>query len=95
MKRIPVVFSGHGSPMLALEKSKVTDEIAEIGNKIINEFSTPKAILAISAHWYIDGTFVQSTERPEQVYYMYGFTKELYELKYPVNGNIELTKDVQ
>ncbi len=85
-KRMPVIFSGHGSPMLALEDTAVTRGLHSLGSEITEQFGKPKAILAISAHWYTKGTFVQSTETPKQVYDMYGFPKALYDFKYPVKG---------
>lgn len=93
-KRMPVVFSGHGSPMLALEDTEVTRGLAAIGQEILARFGKPKAILAVSAHWYTHGTFVQSEEHPKQVYDMYGFPKELYDFKYPAAGDPALSKRV-
>lgn len=92
--KMPVIFSGHGSPMLALEDTEVTKGLRKVGEQIIRQFGKPKAILAVSAHWYTKGTYVQSTETPKQVYDMYGFPKELYDFKYPVKGYPELSKRV-
>lgn len=94
-KRMPVVFSGHGSPMIAIENNEITREMNRVGNEIIKKYGKPKGILAISGHWYAKGTYVQSAEKPRQIYDMYGFPKELYEVKYPVSGNSDLTKAVQ
>lgn len=94
-KRMPVVFSGHGSPMVALDDNAITHEMTRIGQEVIENYGKPKAILAVSGHWYVRGTFVQSAEQPKQVYDMYGFPDELYEVKYPVRGCADLTKDVQ
>ena len=94
-KKMPVVFSGHGSPMLALADDEVTRGLAEVGKRIESEFGKPRAILAISGHWYADGLFVQTAENPRQVYDMYGFPHELYEVKYPVSGCAELSGRVQ
>lgn len=91
---MPVIFSGHGSPMLALEDTEVTRGLRSLGQEIIDKFGKPKAILAVSAHWYTRGTFVQRAETPKQVYDMYGFPKELYEFKYPVKGDIDLADRV-
>ncbi len=55
----------------------------------------PKAILAISAHWFTDQTYIQSAPTPKQIYDMYGFPKELYEVKYPVSGSAPLTESVR
>lgn len=90
-KKMPVIFSGHGSPMLALEDTDVTKGLKSVGDQVIQNFGKPKAILAISAHWYTRGTFVQSTEQPKQIYDMYGFPQELYDFKYPVKGDPALS----
>lgn len=95
MKRLPVVFAGHGSPMLALEHTAQTEMLHHIGSRIIEGYGEPKAILAVSAHWYTRGTWIQSQEEPRQVYDMYGFPKELYEVKYPVKGYPDLSQKVQ
>lgn len=94
-KRMPVVFSGHGSPMIAIEDNDITHEMNRVGRDIIQKYGKPKAILAISGHWFARGTYVQSAENPRQIYDMYGFPKELYEVKYPVTGDAELTEAVR
>lgn len=63
-KRMPVVFSGHGSPMIAIEHNDITEGMASVGRKVLEEYGRPKAILAISAHWFSRGTFIQSQEEP-------------------------------
>lgn len=95
MKRMPTLFVGHGSPMMALEHTEITNTFTSIGQNIINNYGKPKAILAISAHWYTDGTYIQSAENPKQIYDMYGFPQELYEVVYPAKGDSNLTKEVQ
>ena len=94
-KRMPVIFSGHGSPMIALADNEITHEMKRIGRELAETYGKPKAILAISGHWYVDGTYVQNAARPEQIYDMYGFPKELYEVKYPAVGSPDLTRAVQ
>lgn len=89
-KRMPVVFTGHGSPMLALQDTEVTRGLRQMGERIVDGFGKPRAILAVSAHWYTMGTFVQAQEAPRQVYDMYGFPQELYDFEYPVAGCPEL-----
>ena len=95
MKRMPTLFVGHGSPMMALEHTETTNTFKSIGQNIINNYGKPKAILAVSAHWYTDGTYIQSAENPKQIYDMYGFPKELYEVVYSAKGDNELTQKVQ
>lgn len=93
-KRMPVIFSGHGSPMLALENTSVTTGLRKIGERIVWKFGKPKAILVVSAHWYTKGLFVQTAEQPQQIYDMYGFPTQLYEFKYPVKGDPALGQRV-
>lgn len=44
----PVIFSGHGSPMLALQHNDITRNLSRIGGQICSRHGTPRAILAIS-----------------------------------------------
>ena len=94
MSRMPVVFSGHGSPMIALEDNSVTRGMREVGDKIIERFGKPKAILAISGHWFKEASYIQTAEEPKQIYDMYGFPERLYQVKYPVKGCAELSNRV-
>lgn len=82
--KMPVIFSGHGSPMVALEDNEITRGMRLIGDTVIDRFGAPKAILAVSGHWYTRGTFVQKTDAPKQVYDMYGFPEALYQVKVTV-----------
>lgn len=93
--KMPVVFAGHGSPMLALENNELTRTLESLGKTITEKHGRPKAILAISGHWFTDGTWIQSAEKPEQIYDMYGFPPELYAVRYPVSGSNALTSRVQ
>ena len=95
MKCMPTLFIGHGSPIMALERTDTTNTFKTIGENIINKYGKPKAILAISAHWYSDGTYIQSTDNPKQIYDMYGFPQELYKVVYPAKGDRNLTEKVQ
>ena len=94
MKKTPVIFTGHGSPMLAIDENDLTREMQRVGADVLTSEDRPKAILAISAHWYVPGTYIQSVEKPRQIYDMYGFPEELYQLQYPAKGCPELTQDV-
>jgi 4,5-DOPA dioxygenase extradiol len=93
--RTPVIFSGHGSPMIALENNEITAGMAAVGRNVLEKYGKPKAILAISAHWYTTGTYTQSAAQPDQVYDMYGFPRELYQVKYPVSGDKDLTDRIR
>lgn len=92
--RMPAIFVGHGSPMLALESDGVTEALKEVGEKVLSEFGRPKAILMVSAHWYKGRNLVQRTPHPQQIFDMYGFPKALYEVEYKPSGCEELSDAV-
>lgn len=93
-KKMPVIFTGHGSPMLALDDDAVTQALSQIGQEVSATYGKPKAILMLSAHWFTRGTFVQKTETPRQIYDMYGFPEALYQVKYPAAGSVALAERV-
>lgn len=51
---LPAAFLGHGSPMNALEHNTYTEAWQAFGASV----ERPRAILAISAHWYVSTTAV-------------------------------------
>lgn len=88
----PILFLGHGSPMIALEDSPLTQAISEQGRYIEQHYGKPDVILCISAHWFTKGSFTQDELHPKQIYDMYGFPRELYEVTYPVEGSPQIAK---
>ncbi len=78
--RLPVVFVGHGTPLNAIAENVFTENWATLGAAI----PRPRAILAISAHWYTYGTGVTSMETPETLY-DFGY-RNLRHIKYPAPG---------
>lgn len=93
--KMPVIFSGHGDPMIALRKDEVSNTFEQVGKQFLEKYGKPKAILAISAHWYTHGNLLQKIENPPKINDMFGFPKELYEVQYQVKGNAELSDRVQ
>jgi 4,5-DOPA dioxygenase extradiol len=91
MQKMPVLFVGHGSPMNALEHNTFTDLWEQLGAAL----PAPKAILAVSAHWFVPGSRINDTPTPELVYDMYGFPPSLYQVRYPAPGAPELAHRVQ
>ncbi len=55
----------------------------------------PKAILAISAHWYIHGVALTAMDKPRTIHDFGGFPQELHIFRYPAFGDPQLARRVQ
>lgn len=83
---ISSIFLCHGEPTLVEEKNEYTDFLKDLGKKL-----APKAIVIFTAHWeseittisYLDDTY-------DMIYDFSGFSRELYSIKYPAKGSIEV-----
>jgi len=90
-ERMPALFIGHGNPMNALLVNPYTQRWAAIGAAL----PKPRAILSVSAHWYIEDAAVTVSTAPRTIHDFGGFPRELYQVQYPAPGDPDFAVRVQ
>ncbi|AYF43865.1 aromatic ring-opening dioxygenase, catalytic subunit LigB [Halobacteriovorax sp. BALOs_7] len=93
-ERMPAIFLGHGSPMNAIESNDFTKKLEKLGQGLRRDYSRPKAVLMISAHWETEGTWVTGMDHPKTIHDFYGFPQALYDVRYPADGNASLADEI-
>ncbi|MGD0188778.1 MAG: 4,5-DOPA dioxygenase extradiol [Roseiarcus sp.] len=88
---LPAIFFGHGNPMNAVASNGYTEAWRRMGQ----ETPRPKAILSISAHWFVPETGVTISTAPKTIHDFGGFPPELYQVQYPAPGDAALARRVQ
>lgn len=77
MRRMPVLFVGHGSPMNIALDNAYTRSLRDLSRRL----PRPDAVCVVSAHWMTRGTVVSCQGTLQQIHDFYGFPEELYRVR--------------
>ncbi|HZX54448.1 MAG TPA: 4,5-DOPA dioxygenase extradiol, partial [Ilumatobacteraceae bacterium] len=87
---MPAAFTGHGTPMNALEHNGYTDSWRTFARSL----PRPRAILAVSAHWFINATAVTAMKAPKTIHDFFGFPDDLFAMQYPAPGDPQFAEEI-
>src|SRR3954470_23966088 len=88
---LPSFFIAHGAPLLAVENNEYTQFLSQLGQNL----PRPKAIILFSAHWESSAQKVSEVDTYDTIYDFGGFDPELYTIKYPAQGNQQVSQEIK
>jgi len=83
MERLPTVFFGHGTPMIAMWENDTT----RAWRDLVESNPRPRAILCVSAHWVTRGIAVTGQAAPPTIHDFGGFPQAMHDYVYPARGD--------
>jgi 4,5-DOPA dioxygenase extradiol len=86
----PVLFVGHGSPMMALQPGAAGAAMHAVAQRL----PTPRAVLVISPHWETLVPTVGTAAQMATIHDFGGFDERLYQMQYPAPGEPALAERV-
>lgn len=91
MSRMPSIFFGHGTPMIAMMENDTTDA----WRAIMAGVERPRAVLCISAHWQAMGIGVTCQDWPPTIHDFGGFPRAMHEFQYAAPGDPALAARIE
>jgi 4,5-DOPA dioxygenase extradiol len=88
---MPAAFFGHGSPLNTLADNRYS----RAWRAYARSLPQPRAILVISAHWYVAGTRLTAARRPRTIHdFNANFPPPLFGFTYPATGDLALVERI-